>query len=322
MTAVSDIAILIAGPTASGKTALAVSIAKKLNGAVINADSMQVYADLDILSARPSVQEQGGIEHVMFGHVDGAVNYSVGKWLADAVRAVDSVRAAGKIPVIAGGTGLYFKSLLQGLSQIPPVAEDIRASVRQSLEGQSAEVMHSRLQAIDPQSAERIKPADRQRIERALEVFEATGRPLSAFQGNRGPAVLDHARCVQVFLEPDRAVLHERIDRRFDVMMEAGALDEVRVLAQRGLDPALPVMRAHGVPGLLAFLAGTLPLEKAIEKGKGDTRRYAKRQFTWFRHQLPDFEWCRPETALERLQTRAASLEDPAARACSDNQNR
>lgn len=315
MPAASDTAILIAGPTASGKTALAVSIAKKLNGSVINADSMQVYADLEILSARPAPDEQEGVPHLLFGHVDGAVNYSVGKWLADAAVAIAQVRAAGRIPVITGGTGLYFKGLLEGLSQMPPVPEEVRARVRALLAGLSGEAMHARLARVDAAGAARIAPGDRQRIERALEVFEATGRPLSEFQGNRGEALLDMQLCAAFFLEPDRAVLRDRIDQRFDKMIAAGALEEVRALAERRLDPALPVMRAHGVPGLLAYLQGEMTLAEAIEKGKGDTRRYAKRQFTWFRHQLPQFVWTAPERAQEALGARLAELEDPCSRA-------
>lgn len=323
MPAASDTAILIAGPTASGKTALAVSIAKKLNGSVINADSMQVYADLEILSARPAPDEQEGVPHLLFGHVDGAVNYSVGKWLADAAVAIAQVRAAGRIPVITGGTGLYFKGLLEGLSQMPPVPEEVRARVRALLAGLSGEAMHARLARVDAAGAARIAPGDRQRIERALEVFEATGRPLSEFQGNRGEALLDMQLCAAFFLEPDRAVLRDRIDQRFDKMIAAGALEEVRALAERRLDPALPVMRAHGVPGLLAYLQGEMTLAEAIEKGKGDTRRYAKRQFTWFRHQLPQFVWTAPERAQEALGARLAELEDSVfTRAVPTGQNR
>lgn len=297
-------AILIAGPTASGKTALAVALSKALGGAVINADSMQVYADLPILSARPDVSEQDGVDHHLFGHVDGAVNYSAGKWRDDAARAIVRVREAGQVPVITGGTGLYFKSVLQGLSDIPAVPDAVRQRVRDSAEGCDAEALHAQLKAVDPKLAQRIKPADQQRIVRALEVFEASGQPLSSFQDNRGEPLLNAEDCIAVFLEPDRPVLRERINLRFDRMIANGALEEVRILMERGVDPQLPVMRALGVPGLLDHLRGELALDQAIEKGKGDTRRYAKRQFTWFRHQLPDFQWAAPDAAHDLILAR------------------
>ena len=290
-------ALLIAGPTASGKTALAVAMAKALGGSVLNADSMQVYRDLFVLSARPDVGEQDGVDHHLFGHVDGTTNYSVGKWRADAARIIDEIHALGHIPIITGGTGLYFKSLLHGLSDIPPVPDEVRQRVRLRAESTAPEVLHGQLLQADPILAQKIKPGDQQRIIRALEVFEATGQPLSSFQDKRGDPVLQAKDCIAVFLAPDRAVLRERINQRFDRMVESGAVDEVRILAERGLDPQLPVMRAHGVPGLLAWLRNEATMAEAIERGKGDTRRYAKRQFTWFRHQLPEFEWSAPEFA-------------------------
>lgn len=301
-------AILIAGPTASGKTALSVAIAKALGGSVINADSMQVYSDLFILSARPDAKEQGDIPHLMFGHVDGSVNYSAGKWRADAERAIASVRDAGRVPVITGGTGLYFKTLLHGLSDIPAVPEAVRQRVRSRAAEMSGDELHAELSLCDRVLAKRIRPGDLQRLVRAIEVFEATGRPLSSFQDKRGEALLDIGDCIAVFLAPDRVILRERINTRFDRMVEAGAIEEVRRLAGRGLDPQLPVMRAHGVPGLLAFLRGEMMLDAAIDKGKGDTRRYAKRQFTWFRHQLTVFDWLDPGEAERAILERAGAF--------------
>jgi tRNA dimethylallyltransferase len=307
---VTPSAILIAGPTASGKTALAVAIAKAIGGSVINADSMQVYSDLFILSARPDAKEQAGIPHLMFGHVDGSVNYSAGKWCADAQKAIASVRDAGRVPVIAGGTGLYFKTLLHGLSDIPQVPDDVRQRVRVRAASMTGDQLHEQLAQCDPVLAQRIRPGDAQRLVRALEVFEATGKPLSSFQDNRGDAALDIGDCIAVFLAPDRALLRERINLRFDRMVEAGAVEEVRRLAASGLDPQLPLMRAHGVPGLLAYLRGETTLEAAIDRGKGDTRKYAKRQFTWFRHQLSAFEWVEPSEAEALIMRRVRS---PAA---------
>ncbi len=294
-------AILIAGPTASGKSALAISLARRFGGAVVNADSMQVYSDLRVLSARPTPEEEALAPHLLFGHVDGSVNYSVGLWLADAAAALARLREEGRTPVFAGGTGMYFKAMLRGLSDIPPVPDDVRARVRGLAEGRAAPALHAILAARDPVMAARLRPSDPQRVLRALEVFEATGRSLAAFQGARSAPLLDPARCVGVFLDVERGALTARVDARFDAMMAAGALDEARALADRGLDPALPVMRAHGVPGLLAFLRGETTLADAIERGKRDTRHYARRQYTFARRQLPEFAWMAPDEAPARL---------------------
>ncbi len=294
-------AILIAGPTASGKSALAIRLARAYGGSVINADSMQVYGDLRIITARPTVEEEAQDPHLLFGSVDGAVNYSVGRWIADAERALKTVRAERRLPIFVGGTGMYFKALTQGLSDIPPVPAEIRNQVRADAEGVPPEALHARLLALDPAMAAKLRPTDPQRILRALEVFAATGRSLLDFQGSRTPPLLDIARCRAVFLTPDRTELAARIDARFDVMMGQGALAEVERLAARDLDPALPVMRAHGVPGLIANLRGEAPLDAAIHKGKLDTRRYSKRQFTFVRHQLPEFEWMPPDEAFDRI---------------------
>jgi len=296
-------AVLIAGPTASGKSALAISLAQRLGGTVINADSMQVYRDLRVITARPTPQEEQEAPHRLFGHVDAATNYSAGLWLADAAQALADITAAGRIPIFAGGTGLYFKALLQGLSDIPKVPDEVRARIRAEAEGMAPEALHARLAAADPLTAAKLRPSDPQRILRALEVFEATGLPLRHFQDRRGAPLLDAETCACVFLEPDRKELHRRIDTRFDIMMTQGALDEVAALAERNLDPTLPAMRAHGVPSLIAYLRGTLSLDDAIAKGKIDTRHYSKRQFTWFRHQLTDFKWVSPVAAVDELDT-------------------
>ena len=301
MSAPGPEAILIAGPTASGKSALAITLAQRLGGTVVNADSMQVYADLRVLSARPSEAEEAAAPHVLFGHVDGAVNYSVGLWLTDAARTLEDLRGQGRLPIFTGGTGMYFKGLLRGLSDIPPVPEEVRARVRAEAEGLDPATLHARLAALDPQTAARLRPSDPQRILRALEVFEATGRSLSAFQGARTPGLLDPSRCLCLFLAPERKALYARIDARFDAMVASGALEEVRALAARGLDPALPVMRAHGAPGVVAYLRGEASLAAAIQKGKTDTRHYSKRQFTFIRHQLPEFVWAAPEAAEQTV---------------------
>jgi tRNA dimethylallyltransferase len=293
-------AVLIAGPTASGKSALAFALAEQIGGTIVNADSMQVYRDLRVITARPTPQEEAAVPHRLYGHVDAAENYSVGRWLADAGPALEAVRAAGRVPILVGGTGLYFKALTQGLSNVPPVPADIRAAVRARLEAEGPEALHDELVRQDPSSAA-LKPGDRTRIARALEVLEATGRPLSQWHREGLPPLLDGLKAVRVFLAPERPELRKRIDARFDAMLAAGALDEVRALAARKLDPLLPAMKAHGVPWLIRHLNGEISLAEAAEGAKADTRRYTKRQFTWVRHQLSDWTWMAPEGARDEI---------------------
>lgn len=294
-------ALLIAGPTASGKSALAMTLATKLNGVVVNADSMQVYRDLRVITARPTVEEEAQCSHVMFGHVDAAVNYSVARWLDDVRQTVVELEADGRLPIIVGGTGLYFRALLEGLSDIPAVPDVLRAELRGWAEGRLPAEIHDRLAAIDPATAATLKPGDSQRNLRALEVFMATSKSMIDLRAARSGQVFGAAECRAFFLAPDRDVLRQRIDARFDLMLAGGALDEVRALMERGLDPALPAMRAHGVPALMRHLRGEISLAEAAAIGKADTRHYAKRQHTWFRHQAPSFMWVRPEQAEELL---------------------
>ena len=290
-------AILIAGPTASGKSAVGLGLARATGGVVVNADSMQVYADLRILTARPSPADEAAAEHRLYGHVDGAVNYSVGRWLDDFSALMAELDRAGRLAIVVGGTGMYFKAVTQGLSDIPRTPDDVRARVRAQAEGVAPAELHARLAARDPQTAARLKPTDPQRILRALEVLEATGKPLVAFQGARAAPLLAAGSWRGFFLAPEREVVRAAIDRRFLTMIEAGALDEVARLAAQNLDPALPIMRAHGAPALMAFLRGEMSMDEAIARGQADTRAYAKRQFTFARHQLPDFRWLAPEGA-------------------------
>ncbi|MBB4017894.1 tRNA dimethylallyltransferase [Chelatococcus caeni] len=294
-------AVLIAGPTASGKSALAIALAQEHGGIVVNADSMQVYRDLRTITARPSEAEEATVPHRLYGHVDGAVNYSVGRYLADAATVLAEAQAKGRLPIFVGGTGLYFKALCEGLSEIPPVPEEVRAAVRAAAEGRGTPLLYADLAARDPVTAARLNPTDRLRILRAMEVFAATGKPIASFHGRRSRPLLAGWRLYKYFLAPERAALFARIDSRFAAMMAAGALEEVRALAARGLDPTLPVMRAHGVPWLIRHIRGEIDLAEAIEKAQADTRHYAKRQFTWVRHQLPDFSWLAPEAAHEAM---------------------
>ena len=280
-------AILIHGPTASGKTALAIAVARRLGGEVINADSMQVYRDLRVISARPDAEEMDGVEHHLFGHVDAATRYSTGDWLEEARREIKRVELKGKRAILVGGTGLYLLALTQGLSSIPPVPEDIRAEVRAIAEAEGAEGLRDRLAPVDPETAERLGTGDRQRLARAYEVWLATGRPLGHFHDERQPPVLNDGEWIGFALTPPRARLYQKIDRRFEGMLMQGAMDEARALMARNLDPELPAMKAHGMPWLTAFARGEITAELAAENAKRDTRRYAKRQFTWIGRQFP-----------------------------------
>ena len=294
-------ALLIAGPTASGKSALALSLAERIGGTIINADSMQVYGDLRVITARPTAEEERRVPHLLYGQIDAAENYSAGRWIGDAARALTEVEAAGRRPIFVGGTGLYFRALVQGFSHIPPVPAETRAQIRGAAEGLSTVELHARLTGRDPRTASGLRPTDRQRVLRALEVFAATGRPLAEWQEKPGAPMIPPEETAAVFLSVEREELRRRIDARFDAMLEAGALAEVRRLAARKLDPALPAMKAHGVPWLLRHLAGEISLEEAKAGGKSDTRRYSKRQETWFRHQLEGFKWVQSGHAMDYL---------------------
>ena len=297
----NDNVVLIAGPTASGKSALALQLAAATGGVVINADSMQVYRELRIITARPTANEEARVPHRLYGGVDAAINFSAGAWLAEAAAVLAEARAQNRLPIFTGGSGLYFKALTRGLSAVPPIPVAIREGVRARLERDGVEALHAELARRDPASAERLKPRDRTRIARALEVVEATGRALPDWHRDGLPPLLPQGTFRALFLAPERDQLYERIDARFDAMLAAGALQEVAALAARRLDPLLPAMKAHGVPALIRHLAGAITQAEAAAIGRADTRHYAKRQFTWFRHQLPEFEWVRPEEAGEWL---------------------
>lgn len=295
-------AVLIAGPTASGKSALALRLAQAHGGVIINTDSMQMYRDLRIITARPTPAEEALVPHRLYGTVDAAVNFSAGAYVEAAAGALAEARASGRLPIFIGGTGLYFKALTRGLSLVPPVAAEVRDAVRLRLDRDGVAALHAELARHDPAAAERLAPADRSRIARALEVVLATGRPLADWHGEASPPLLPLDGVTAVFLAPEREALYARIDARFAAMLRAGALDEVAALAARDLDPLLPAMKAHGVPALIRHLRGELSLDEAAVIGAADTRHYAKRQFTWFRHQLPEFRWVTPEEAGRALE--------------------
>ncbi|MCJ2187379.1 tRNA (adenosine(37)-N6)-dimethylallyltransferase MiaA [Novosphingobium beihaiensis] len=286
---------LIAGPTASGKSDCAVALAQELErrgrrAIVVNADSSQVYADLTVLSARPTEEEMGGIEHRLFGAWDGAQGCSAADWARAARETIADVHAQGAVPVLVGGTGLYIRTLLDGIAPVPPIAPHVREEVR----ALPVEQAYAALQAEDPERAARLAPADTTRIARALEVVRSTGKPLAHWQALTSGGIGHDVTLFPAILLPERQALYARCDLRFARMIERGAMAEVETLLARRLDPALPVMRAIGVPELAGVVAGSWSLDDAIVRGSQATRNYAKRQYTWLRHQPPK-EWSRIE---------------------------
>ena len=285
-------AILITGPTASGKSALAVELARRHGGAVVNADSMQVYDTLRLLTARPSPEDEQGIPHHLYGHVPAAETYSTGAWLRHMEPLLETLRGQGRLPVIVGGTGLYFKALTGGLAEMPDIPDAVRQAVRARLAAGGPQSLHEELARVDAETARRLQPQDGQRIARALEVFEATGTPLSVLQVAPGRALIAPERARKIVVLPDRQRLAERIGRRFESMLDQGAIEEVQAL--QALDPAgdLPVMKAIGVPEIIAYLGGAMDRTEVIARATAATRQYAKRQMTWFRNQM-DASWQR-----------------------------
>jgi tRNA dimethylallyltransferase len=279
-------AILIAGPTASGKSGLALALAERLGGVVINADSMQVYRELRILTARPTAEDEARAPHALYGFVGGAGAYSAGRYATDAAQAIADARAAGRVPIIVGGTGLYFNVLLKGLSPIPPVDPLARAYWRARAAERPAPELHALLVNRDPETAARLMPTDPQRIVRALEVLESTGRSLREWQRTPGQPVLSEPGTVRLVILPEREQIGPAIDARFDAMLRSGALEEVRALLELGFSSELPVMRALGVASLAAHLSGNCSLGDAVADAKSLTRKYAKRQRTWLRRNM------------------------------------
>jgi len=266
-------------------------IAARFDGTIVNADSMQVYADLRILTARPGEADEAAVPHRLYGHVPAYERYSVGRWRADVADVFNEVRLTGRVPIVVGGTGLYFRALTEGLAEIPPIPGDVRATLMSEAEKHGAERLHARLADIAPQDAARLRPGDTTRVVRALEVVLATGRPLGDWQtGKDGlPPLIAPGEGVRVVLAPERAVLAERIAARARLMLEAGAIDEVRALQDRRLASSLPAMKAIGVPEIGAFLDGGVSRTEALETMAIRTRQYAKRQMTWFRNRMGDW---------------------------------
>ncbi|WP_026793072.1 tRNA (adenosine(37)-N6)-dimethylallyltransferase MiaA [Pleomorphomonas oryzae] len=289
-------AVLIAGPTASGKSALALAIAERCGGVVINADSMQVYRELSILTARPSAEDEARAPHRLYGHVASGDGYTVARYLDDLEKTLKDM--AGRPAVIVGGTGLYFNAMTQGLSDVPPIDERVRAFWRERARTASPAALHKELAVVDPVLYGRLHPNDTQRVLRALEVADSTGRPLSEWQETRSRPLISGGPIAYIVMAPERDWLHDRIDERFRAMATGGGLDEARAFAALRLDPALPAMKAIGVPEMIAAARGELPIEEAVEAAIIATRQYAKRQETWFRNQMPD--WPRVDPAASR----------------------
>jgi tRNA dimethylallyltransferase len=283
-------------------------LAEKIGGTIVNADSMQVYRDLRVITARPTPAEEARAPHRLYGHVDAGENYSVGRWCRDVGTVLAEIEHQGRVAILVGGTGLYFKALTTGLAAVPPIPAEIRGQVRARMASEGAAALHGELAGLDPATAQRLMVNDRSRIARALEVVLATGRSLTDWHREGLPALVDSARAAKIFLTCERKQLVARIEARFAAMLEAGALDEVRALERRQLDPLLPAMKAHGVPWLIRHLHGEISLDEAAAGAIMDTRRYAKRQLTWFRNQMTDWPWAAPEEAQKALETQLAGV--------------
>ncbi|TPW33641.1 tRNA (adenosine(37)-N6)-dimethylallyltransferase MiaA [Martelella alba] len=283
-------AYLITGPTAGGKSALALDIAARVDGVIINADSMQVYDTLDVLTARPPAADRAVRPHKLYGHVPAPADYSTGRWLDDVFEVMKQLD--GKKPVFVGGTGLYFKALTEGIAVMPAIDPAVRAHYRGLQQAGGASALHAELEARDPAVAAKLGPGDAQRIVRALEVLESTGRSIAAFQAENSVPLVDAAQAQKIVVLPERAALHQRINSRFEAMLDQGAVEEVRALMALDLAPTQPLMKAIGVREIAAMLDGKMTREEVIEKASAATRQYAKRQMTWFRNQMGT-DWAR-----------------------------
>ena len=292
---------LIAGPTASGKSALALALAERTGGAIVNADSAQLYRDLPVLSAAPTAEDRARAEHKLYGVADGARPCSAAEWAAMAAREIRALHGEGRLPILVGGTGLYLRTLLDGIAPVPPIDPEVRRQVRAA----TVAANRARLAELDPAAAERLEPGDIARIARALEVMLSTGRPLAEWQQRREGGIAGSVELRPLILLPPRDWLYARCDARFAAMMDSRAVDEVRRLLDRNLDPGVPVMRAIGVREIAAFLRGEIGRDAAIALGSQATRRYAKRQYTWFAHQ-PPAHWPRFREALDETSLQQA----------------
>lgn len=280
--------IILSGPTASGKSDMALSVAKKIDAVIINCDSKQLYKEIPIITAQPSADEQKEVPHELYGVISAAEDCSVGRWLGMAKEAIDKVHASGKTPVLVGGTGMYIKSLTEGIAQIPKIDEDLREQVRKLVEKRGSEAVHAMLAKDDQKMATKLKPRDRQRVARAYEVLKQTGKSLSHWQQQKSKPAYPPEDFKKFFLNLPREQVYKNCENRFEKMLDAGLIEEIKALDAMNLNPELPSMRAHGVPEILAYLHGDMSLDEACDQAKRNTRHYIKRQFTWFRHQMSD----------------------------------
>lgn len=301
---------ILSGPTASGKSALALEVAPKLNAVIINCDSKQVYKEIPIITAQPSIEEKAQIEHMLYGTVSAAQNCSVADWLQMAKDAICDVWARGKTPLLVGGSGMYIKMLAEGISQVPEINDEIRTYVRGLCKEKGPSYIHEILKHEDPQIAEKLKEGDVQRVSRAYEVLKQTGKSLLFWQQQKPEAVFPDAEFKTFFLSPPREKVYENCNIRFLKMLENGVMDEIKALDKMSLSPELPAMRAHGVPELLAYLHGNMTLEDAITQSQTNTRHYIKRQFTWFRNQMNSFTLIEPPSAVKAMLNRNIHSKD------------
>ena len=282
--------VLIAGPTACGKSAFALDLAQAANGAIVNADSMQVYRELRILSARPSAHDEALVPHLLYGHVPAAERYCLGRYRVEAGEALAKARAMGRLPIFVGGTGMYFNALTHGIAEIPAIPDRVRTAARERIAEIGVAALHAELARIDPASASSLRPSDPQRVLRAYEVFEATGKSLIEWQRQPSlPPVLAGLRLVKYVLDIPRTMLRARISSRFAAMMAGGAMAEAAGLG--GLDPTLPAAKMLGLRELVALAGGRMAEAEAVELAVTATRQFAKRQVTWFRHRMADWCW-------------------------------
>jgi tRNA dimethylallyltransferase len=296
-------AVLIAGPTASGKSAVALELARTHPAVVINADALQVYRELRLLTARPSEEQEREIPHRLYGFVPACEAFSAGRWLIAARRAIEESWALDRIPIIVGGTGLYFKALEYGLVRLPPVSPAVRERLRQELKSRGAEALHAELAALDPMEAHRVRPSDGHRIVRALEVIQSSGRSLADWQRkSEEGSPLAGCKAMRLYISPPRELLYRSIEERFDEMMRAGALDEVRALLESTSSPQLPIMKAIGIRELALALSGELSMSEACRIAKRNTRHYAKRQLTWARSNMMSWKWLTEQFLVQSKQ--------------------
>jgi tRNA dimethylallyltransferase len=304
-------ALIVAGPTASGKSALAIAIAERLGGTIVNTDSMQVYRELRVLTARPTEDEEHLVPHRLYGVRPAAEAGSVAWWREQALATMDEAHKTGRLPILTGGSGMYFAALSQGLADIPDPGPDARSEARRLLSEQGSAALRASLAHVDPATAARLKPEDSQRIARAWEVWRGTGVGLAAWQNRRSASA--PWRFTAILLDPPRDALRAAIATRFDAMLRGGALEEVRQLLALNLDPTLPAMRAHGVPELSAYLRGTLSLQEAGRRTELVTGQYTKRQATWFRHHA-----LAPQPRVYTINARFSSITQFSERECGD----